>query len=514
MLLTTDTRMHPARLITAVATQLRARLTARIMARSRAHRTDPRVHLTAHTAVLLAVHLRSMEVSRRARTEASREAHTEESQVVRAAARPTRSSRSHRPRLRPTTRKSPTCLLSSPADQTSTSTVFFFGTVSSTIETTSYITLEPARSTDGALYEEVGAEDESYGGGEKPWGRYRRAEWCGDKPCRLAQYTDDVIAEACKQYGAEGGYPVGKVTTVTEYGPATETVTPTTCDATGYPESTEKSKGGYGGHEEGGHEQGGFEWPSKSTDSAYGSKPEETAYSGEEHGHGKPSGFEGHGKPSGFEGHGKPTGFGSGEYGSESTSTEESWAAKPTGFGGKPSFGAYSAEEPSSTEKAWGSEPSASGYGGEDHGHGEHGKPSFGGYGHEEPTSSEASWSAESTPTGYGGEEQGHGKPSDGGWGHKAPTATESAWGAESTSASYGGEEHGHGKPSGEWGVKPSGYPQPSGYGGEEHGGKPEHGEHGGKGYVEPYLDGDADANHDNSGKPKMCKVKHPKVKA
>jgi hypothetical protein len=505
-----------------------------------------------------------MEVNRKAHTEASLETHMKESQVMRAAARPTRSSHSPRPRLRPTTRKFTACLLSSPANQASTSTVFFFGTVSSTIETTSYITLKPAQHTDSALYEEVGTEDESYGGGEKPWGRYRRAEWCVDKPCRLAQYSDDVIAEACKQYGAEGGYPVGKVTTVTEYGPATETVTPTTCDATEYPESTEKSKGGYGGHEEGGHEQGGFEWPSKSSDGAYGSKPEETAYSGEEHGHGKPSGFEGHGKPSGFEGHGKPTGFGSGEYGSESTSTEESWAAKPTGFeghgkpsgfeghgkpsgfeghgkptgfgsgeygseststeeswgakptdfGGKPSFGAYSANEPSSTEKAWGSEPSASGYGGEDHGHGEHGKPSFGGYGHEEPTSSEASWSAQPTSTGYGGEEQGYGKPSDGGWGHQAPTTTESAWGAESTSASYGGEEHGHGKPSGEWGVKPSGYAQPSGYGGEEHGGKPEHGEHGGKGYVESYLDGDADANHGNSGKPKMCKVKHPKVKA
>jgi hypothetical protein len=240
---------------------------------------------------------------------------------------------------------------------------------------------------------------------------------------------------------------------VTEYGPATETVTPTTCDATEYSGSTSKPTGGYGGHEEGSNESGGFEWPSKSTAG------------------GEPS-YGGHG------GHGKPTGYGSGEHGSESTSTKETWGSKPTGYGH---------DEPSFSEEAWGSKPT--GYGGE-HGHG---KPS-GAWGHDEPTSSEEAWGAESTPsgypTGYGGE---HGKPS-GSWGHDEPTSTEAAWGADSTPTGYGGGEHGHGKPSGEWGAKPSAY-----------------GEHGGKGYVESYSGEMDDANRGNSGKPKMCKVKHPK---
>jgi hypothetical protein len=443
------------------------------------------------------------------------------------APRPTKSSRSLRPRLRPTTRKSFTTILLNPANQASTSTVYFFGNVSSSVYTTSYITLAPAEPTEEPLYQDAGEETESYEDGDSSgWSAkflHRRAEWCGDKPCRLVQYSDAVIAEACKQYGAAGGYPVGDVTTVTEYGPATETVTPTTCDATEYSGSTSKPTGGYGGHEEGSHESGGFEWPSKSTAG------------------GEPS-YGGHG------GHGKPTGYGSGEYGSESTSTEEAWGSKPTGYGhdepsfseeawgskptgyggehghGKPS-GAWGHDEPTSSEEAWGAESTPSGY---PTGYGgEHGKPS-GSWGHDEPTSTEAAWGADSKPTGYGGE-HGHGKPSggwghdeptssgeawgaestpagyptgyggehgkpSGSWGHDEPTSTEAAWGADSTPTGYGGGEHGHGKPSGEWGAKPSAY-----------------GEHGGKGYVESYSGEMDDANRGNSGKPKMCKVKHPK---
>jgi hypothetical protein len=117
MLLITDTRMHRARLTTGVVTQLQAQPMAPNMAKSRARRTDPKNHPTAHMAVLLAVHPRDTEVTRKAHMEVRKVVRVELPRTARAAARPMRSSHSLRPRLRPITRKSHTCLLPFLANQ-------------------------------------------------------------------------------------------------------------------------------------------------------------------------------------------------------------------------------------------------------------------------------------------------------------------------------------------------------------------------------------------------------------